>query len=298
MAWIPLKAPKTPKYARKGRLFKKSGKRGSNPRPSAWEVVYLSDSKSGGQQDERGNSTSERRQAEALLVWGIQGGERQAQDRQRGQMAGHSSDRDAPKVVPAEEIESEAAEAIRKAIPEGERQERMLDILSRYCAGASYRQIAKEAAYCKSTISGDLHAIQDMIGKQFLRIQGGNVKQAIRNATRVQRKHGSRAVSVRDWHSLRATWVTLALAAGVPVELVRRVTGHATVEVVLEHYFRPDRDQFKAALVGALPDVLTGGDMRKQLSPADELAALAAKVAAGSATKEDKKRLRSLAAKV
>ena len=36
-----------------------------------------------------------------------------------------------------------------------------------------------------------------------------------------------------------APWYALALAAGVPVELVRRVTGHATVETVLKHYFRP-----------------------------------------------------------
>lgn len=175
----------------------------------------------------------------------------------------------------------------------------MVDILSRYCAGASYRQIAKDAGYCKSTISTDLHMIQDMIGKQFLRTQGGNVKQAIRNVTRVERDHGIRAASVWDWHSLSATWVTLALANGVPVELVRRVTGHATVEVVLEHYFRPDREQFKAALVDALPDVLTGGEMTKQLSPDDELVTLAAKVkAAGSATEEEKELLSALVAKL
>ena len=46
--------------------------------------------------------------------------------------------------------------------------------------------------------------------------------------------------------------------------VVRRVTGHATVDVVLKHYFRPDREQFRAALAGALPDVLTGGKTTKQ----------------------------------
>ena len=77
--------------------------------------------------------------------------------------------------------------------------------------------------------------------------------------------------------------------------MVRRVTGHATVEVVLKHYFRPDREQFKAALNGAMPYVLTGRSARKK--PAEELAALAAKLAAGNATDEDKARLRKLAAK-
>ena len=199
---------------------------------------------------------------------------------------------------PAAEIEPEAAEAIRKGIPEGERRDRMFTVLSRYCAGASYRQIVEATGYCKATISTDLHTIQDMIGKRFLRAQADSVKHAIRNVSRVERTNGQRAASVRDWHALRATWVTLALAAGVPVELVRRVTGHATVEVVLKHYFRPDREQFKAALQGALPDVLTGGKGRKRLKPADELAALIAKVQNGTATDKDKKRLRTLAAKV
>ena len=42
-------------------------------------------------------------------------------------------------------------------------------------------------------------------------------------------------------HSFRVTWITLALAAGVPLELVQRVTGHRTVEVVMKHYFRQGR---------------------------------------------------------
>lgn len=101
-----------------------------------------------------------------------------------------------------------------------------------------------------------------------------------------------------------------------PVELVRRVTGHATVEVVLKHYFRPDREQFRAALVGSMPAVLTGegqsavgsgqlaggsvpcsakATQGKQLA---ELAELAQKVAAGTATEAERKRLRALAGKL
>jgi len=55
------------------------------------------------------------------------------------------------------------------------------------------------------------------------------------------------------------------------MELVRRVTGHATVEVVLKHYFRPDREQFRAALTDALPDVLTGGKAN-DVKPQSEMA--------------------------
>jgi integrase len=80
------------------------------------------------------------------------------------------------------------------------------------------------------------------------------VKQAFgaaKIARTVERSRGVRAASVADFHSLRTTWITLALTAGVPIELVRRVTGHAGVDVVLKHYFRPGREEFKAIVKGA-----------------------------------------------
>jgi integrase len=73
-------------------------------------------------------------------------------------------------------------------------------------------------------------------------------------------KRGKRRPSLKDFHSIRTTWITMALSAGVPMELVRRVTGHATTEVVLKHYFRPGRKDFKKVLKNAMPKLLTQGD--------------------------------------
>jgi integrase len=73
------------------------------------------------------------------------------------------------------------------------------------------------------------------------------------------RKIGLRRASVRDFHSFRVTWVTLALTAGVPIELVQKVTGHKTVDVVLKHYFQPGREEFRRALQAAMPKLLTNG---------------------------------------
>ncbi len=78
-----------------------------------------------------------------------------------------------------------------------------------------------------------------------------------------------RRVSVKDFHSLRTTWITMALSAGVPMELVRRVTGHATVDVVLKHYFRPGREEFRKALEAAMPRMLTAGDTAGEAQAAD-----------------------------
>ena len=58
------------------------------------------------------------------------------------------------------------------------------------------------------------------------------------------------------------TWITLALAAGVPLELVQRVTGHRTVQVVMKHYFRPGREDFRAAIFKAMPKMLADGGQK------------------------------------
>jgi len=81
------------------------------------------------------------------------------------------------------------------------------------------------------------------------------------------RKEGLRRASVRDFHSFRVTWVTLALTAGVPLELVQKVTGHKTAEIVLKHYFQPGREAFRQALQVAMPKLLTNG----QKSPKEEM---------------------------
>ena len=55
-------------------------------------------------------------------------------------------------------------------------------------------------------------------------------------------KGGHRAVCLRGFASLRATFTTLALNAGVPIELVRKVTGHTTDAIVRSRYHNPSRE--------------------------------------------------------
>jgi integrase len=107
---------------------------------------------------------------------------------------------------------------------------------------------------------------------------------------RAKREGGSRRASVRDFHSFRVTWVTLALTAGVPLELVQKVTGHKTTDIVLKHYFQPGREEFRLALQSAMPKLLTNG----QKSPKDEMREMVEKMAG----KKDKARLLALLEKV
>lgn len=77
-----------------------------------------------------------------------------------------------------------------------------------------------------------------------------------------ERENGKRRASVYNGRSFGVTWITLAVAAGVPLELVQRVTGHRTAAVVMKHYFRPRREDFRAVLLKAMPKMLADGGQR------------------------------------
>ena len=112
---------------------------------------------------------------------------------------------------------------------------------------------------------------------------------SIRGEIHAERKGGLRRASVRDFHSFRVTWVTLALTAGVPLELVQKVTGHKTVDVVLKHYFQPGREEFRRALQSAMPKLLTNGSK----TPKEQMLEIL-NATTGKTWKNDASRLREL----
>jgi integrase len=83
-------------------------------------------------------------------------------------------------------------------------------------------------------------------------------KMLSRGAVHRERATGLRKASIRDFHSFRVTWVTLALTAGVPIEIVKKVTGHRTTDIVMKHYFQPGREEFRRTLAAKLPALLSG----------------------------------------
>jgi len=92
-----------------------------------------------------------------------------------------------------------------------------------------------------------------------------------RGVLQKQRKEGIRKASVRDFHSFRVTWVTLALTAGVPLEVVQRVTGHRTASIVMKHYFQPGREEFRRTLAGKMPALLVGGEAKPPSAKPEDL---------------------------
>ena len=112
----------------------------------------------------------------------------------------------------------------------------------------------------------------------FFNPKEDEAQRATRGAVQQEREHGLRKASLRDFHSFRVTWVTVALTAGVPLEIVQRVTGHRTTAIVLKHYFQPGKEDFRRTLAGKLPSLL--GDRTQRVNDEFNLAELRAKLTA------------------
>lgn len=220
-------------------------------------------------------------------------------------------------VVPEPQVErvrlADVLDEVRNAVDSrvaSPQRERIVNSLRLYAAGVSVREIEKQTGQARSGVSLDLHRAEKVSGRLFMpKFGDGGMTAKISRVTRAgdpdeELVGRARRGSTLDWHALRVTWVTLALSAGVPIEVARLVTGHKTVEVVLKHYFKPGREHLRAVLGDKLPDVLTGGKMdedggrraavgNRQLAAGSEgtVEELAAKVAAKTATDEERKRL-------
>jgi hypothetical protein len=171
--------------------------------------------------------------------------------------------------VPLADILPDVESAVAAKL-EGAKRDRVLDTLRRYAAGASVRAIEKETKVARSTVSADLHLAEDVSGRRFMPDAvkgGGGAKERIARITRTEATGRARRASVLDWHALRTSWVTLALSAGVPVEVCRLVTGHRTVDVVMRHYFKPGAEALRTILGDKLPNVLTGNGHKPAALP-------------------------------
>ena len=146
---------------------------------------------------------------------------------------------------------------------------RMRKVFEAYLGGQATDGVVATTGCGRGTVSLYLNDIQAHIGGKFIR---GNAQGLSLSRLQVPRPNGLRRASIRDFHSFRVTWITVALAAGVPLELVQRVTGHRTVEVVMKHYFRPGREDFRAAILKAMPKMLADG--RAQTSVKDQVLAI------------------------
>ena len=170
---------------------------------------------------------------------------------------------DSRPLLPAAELLERGLKGLDE-IPEGEigaeKRARMMEAFKLYVGGASLPAVARKMGISKSSVSVYLSEIEKRTVFRVKRINGEKKERPKQlGEVSAARKAGVRRASIRDFHSFRVTWVTLALTAGVPLELVQKVTGHKTTDIVLKHYFQPGREDFRQALHSAMPKLLTNG---------------------------------------
>lgn len=161
--------------------------------------------------------------------------------------------------LPDDELRKRGLTAIDECKATVRKKKNMRAIFTAYMDGKTTTGIAKDLGYSKSTVSNHLNEISKMVGSPVVRSRGAVPgPDKIRGSIYAGKGDGNRLRrgSIRGWHSFRTTFVTKALSAGMPMELVRRVTGHSTVDVVINNYFHPDKEAFRKAMEDAMPDML------------------------------------------
>ena len=186
--------------------------------------------------------------------------------------------------LPRDELCERGFKAIEELPMRESKRATMRAVFQAYMAGDDMAEVAEALVVSKSTVSLHLREIEEVLGAKVVRWRATPTPEVIRGKIHADNGESPRLKrgSLRGWHAFRTSFVTAALSSGMPIELVRRVTGHQTVEVVEKHYFRPGRNQFKQAFENAMPDVLTQGEQ----SPQDEARKIVEKMTARTLKKD------------
>lgn len=108
----------------------------------------------------------------------------------------------------------------------------------------------------KYYLGGMADTMQDRFEKILL-MAGFTNDENPETSIRVSRSNGRKA-SLRGFHSFKTTWVTFALMNGVPIEVIKKITGNQIVDVVLENYFQPGLEDMRNLVRSKMPGVIIG----------------------------------------
>lgn len=148
--------------------------------------------------------------------------------------------------------------AIRKAKWTEARRQKGLMILKKHLEGKDAKTIAGEMKVSKAAVPTFLREMEDAAKVAIVSPPKPETPdRATLAEVRVGEQRKQRG-SLCGWHSFRTTFCTLALANGVPMELLRKITGHRTAEIVLRHYDRRGREAMKKAFGEAMPRAIVG----------------------------------------
>ena len=159
----------------------------------------------------------------------------------------------------------EDAEAAEVLLEEGmaregwtaKRREKARRILALHFDGRSATEIAAEIGTSKGAVS-DYFRTMEEVGQMALVSTPKRETPFLPTLADGNGEQRKRRGSLCGWHSFRTTFCTLALENGVPMELLQKITGHRTAEIVLKHYDRRGRAAMRKAIGNAMPRAIAG----------------------------------------
>lgn len=136
------------------------------------------------------------------------------------------------------------ADALKGTHLTATRKARLFEVYDKFKSGMKSKELAETLHMPKSQISMDLATLEKLTGEE-LRPRATARKNrltrlALADKTRMDRGIGKRSASLYGWHSLRATFVVLAVEAGVPLPDVQKIVGHTTADMTMQ-YFNPTK---------------------------------------------------------
>ncbi len=153
-----------------------------------------------------------------------------------------------------------------------QRRQKGLAILQRHLRGEKGRAIAAAMGIARGAVSAYLHEMEEAGQVALVSSPKTDTPQKPTLAPLRDGEQRKNRGSLCGWHSFRTTFCTLALGAGIPMELLRRITGHRTAEIVEKYYNQAKREQARRAFGAVLPQAAAIGPGRAAL-PSGESAA-------------------------
>lgn len=149
------------------------------------------------------------------------------------------------------------------------KKERLHEVYERFRAGANGKTIAGDMGLAKGQISAYLRELETLTGEKYrpssLKPAQRSTQLSLIQRTRVARKVGKFSASVYGWHSLRHTFVVLALQNGVPAADVKTIVGHSDVETTLGNYNNPTKAVVAERVRRQLAGTVLGGESRSRV---------------------------------
>lgn len=121
---------------------------------------------------------------------------------------------------------------------------RILEVYAKFKEGMRCCDIANALGIARSQVSMDLREAERLTGETLRPMSIAKSRRATNfdliKSTRAIRGVGKRSASLYGWHSLRATFVVLAVESGVPLPDVQQIVGHTTTTMTMQ-YFNPEK---------------------------------------------------------